>query len=85
MRRWFNMYSWVAISKLMDKYVAKGGDIVTIQEGVLGYGTALLFGEGLKTCVVTEVPLNAWSSGHKIRFYNRMPKKYERILEKMGV
>ena len=68
------------VDNLIEKYMSKGGQMYTINEGSLGYGDVILFGEGLKTCIVNEVFLNPWSSGHKIRFYNKMPKKYNDIL-----
>ncbi len=45
----------------------------------------ILFGEGLKTTIINEVYLNCWSSGHTIRVYNKMPKKYEEILKNIEV
>jgi hypothetical protein len=30
----------------------------------------------LKACVIQERYLNPWSSGHSVRFYNELPKKY---------
>ena len=29
-----------------------------------------------------EVAINEWSSGHKVRGYNRMPEKYRALLDK---
>ena len=76
------MYSSESVSKLVDKYYQKGGEIVTIQEGsLLDYGLAICFGDKLKTCVINEVYLNEWSSAYKIRFYNKCPKKYDKMIE----
>lgn len=36
----------------------------------------------LKTYVIREVAINEWSSGHKVRGYNRMPEKYRALLDK---
>lgn len=62
-----------------------GGNVTEIEEGVLGYGTLLLWGlDGYKVTIITEVALNEWSSAHKVRHYKVMPKKYEKILQKRG-
>lgn len=70
------LYSSTAVSEFIEKYVAKGGFIEQVSEGVLGHGEMVLFGNGLKTVVVKEVYINQWSSGHSIRMYNKTPKKY---------
>lgn len=72
------------ISKLARHYIDKGGQVWTIDEGVLGWGTVVMFGEGLRNAVIQEKYINCWSSGHTIRFYQRMPKKYRKILEEEG-
>ena len=76
------LYTCDAVASVIDKYVEMGGEVCTLEEGVLGYGLTVCFGDGLKTCVITEVPLNCWSSGHKVRFYNEMPRKYEELIER---
>lgn len=75
-----NVYSCESISKLIEDYESKGGHIVTIQEGTLGYGKLILFGDGLKTTIVQEVALNEWSSAHTIRMYNKTPEKYNKYV-----
>ena len=76
------LYSCVAVEKLIERYTNKGGEVTEIEEGVLGYGLLMLHGEGLKTTIVKEVPLNCWSSAHTIRTYNKCPKKYAEMLER---
>lgn len=75
------LYSNTAIEKLYEKYIEEGGTITTLQEGTLGWGLTVMYGEGLKFAVVTEVYLNEWSSAHKIRMYNSPPKKYLKMIE----
>lgn len=55
-----------------------------MREGVLGHGDVLLYDDAgkLKTYVIREVAINEWSSGHKVRGYNRMPEKYRALLDK---
>lgn len=75
------LYSLEACEKLIAKYVDKGGEVVTLREGVLGLGTLLCTGDNLKTTIINEVYLNCWSSGHTIRQYNKCPKKYLKIIK----
>lgn len=57
------------------------GEVLTIDEGGVGLGTLLLHsGVGAKTILITEVYVNAWSSTHKVRMYNSIPKKYEKLI-----
>jgi len=78
-----SLYTLEAVEQTIDKWIAAGGQIDTVEEGTLGYGLTICHGEGLRTAVITEVPLNCWSSAHKIRIYNKMPKKYQAMLENM--
>lgn len=75
-------YTLDAVNHLIKQYEERGGLCATVQEGVLGYGITILYGLGLKMAVITEVPLNEWSSGHKIRLYNVPPRKYLDMLKK---
>lgn len=72
-------YSLSAIDKLSAAYREKKGFCCdVISDGVLGYGIMVLSAPGYKYAVVKEVPLNCWSSAHTVRFYNKLPKKYDR-------
>lgn len=74
------LYDCNDIAHLIAKYHDKGGEAITIEEGTLGYGFMIMFGEGLKTTIVKEVYINEWSSGHTVRMYNKMPKKYAQMI-----
>lgn len=78
------MYSLSACENLMQTYYERGGECVTINEGCLGLGTVICYGDGLKTTIINEVYLNTQSSAHTIRMYNEMPKKYEKLLQEKG-
>lgn len=69
-------YSLDAIDRLIARYEENGGQVRTITEGVLGWGTTILYGDNLKTAVIQERYLNEWSSTHTVRFYNLIPAKY---------
>lgn len=77
-------YGLETIKGLIKKYVDLGGEVSILEEGVLGYGTLLLHNApGKKVIVIKEVYLDPWSSGHTVKMYNKMPKKYEEVLEKI--
>lgn len=80
------LYSYKQVDALIEKYANKGGETLQLDEGVLGSGNWLLFDYSgrLKFIVIKEVYLNEWSSAHTIRKYNKMPKKYEKILDEHG-
>ena len=72
------------IERLRDKYIALGGRVYEEAEpGTLGWDTTIMEAEGYKTAVISERPLNTWSSWHSIRFYRRakVPKKYRQLME----
>lgn len=76
-------YSIKYIQNLINRYIEKSGEFVTLKDGCLGYGLSMLYGEGLKTIIIQEYFINSWESGHTIRKYNKMPKKYENMLYKL--
>lgn len=71
------------ISRLINLYGENGGNIWEIEEGCLGYGLTILTGDKLKTAVIQEYYINEWSSGHKVRFYNKIPKKYQDMIDNL--
>jgi len=70
-------YSLKDCEKLIDKYIERDGEIRTIEEGCLGLGVVVLEAPNYKTVVIKEFYINEWTSGHKIRMYNKTPKKYQ--------
>ena len=76
------LYSCKAVEQLMHSYGEREGyKCYVLEDGTLGYGLMVLTADGYKSAVVTEVYLNEWSSAHKVRFYNKLPKKYTRQIE----
>ena len=73
------LYSLEAILNLRDKYLDRDGMVYTI------YGTLLdnyiFTAPNCKTTIVKEQYLNAWSSAYTITMYNKMPKKYEKVID----
>lgn len=80
------LYDYKQVDSLIERYLNKGGEALQTREGVLGSGDWLLYdyNDKLKFIVICEVALNCWSSAHTIRAYNKMPKKYEKILAEHG-
>lgn len=76
-----NTYSLKFIEDLINQYINKGGEIAEVEEGCLGYGTTICFGDGLKYAVIEERFQNSWSSTHTIKMYNKLPNKYEVMLK----
>ena len=78
MRTFSLQYCEDIIERYLNNYK---GEALQIEEGVLGYGVLLLHsGVNAKTIVITEVYVNPWSSTHKVRMYNKIPKKYENLI-----
>jgi len=74
------MYTLAAAESLIQKYQKIGAEVTELREGVLGLGTVVCHGEGLKTAIIQERYINEWSSGHTIRMYNNMPEKYAKAI-----
>lgn len=75
------LYTSGRVTDLAAKYADVGGEIVTIEEGCLGWGFTIMYAPGYKTAIIQEIGLNTWQVGHKVRFYNEMPKKYKNMIE----
>ena len=80
------LYTCDSVGRLINQYIEAGGEILQMSEGVLGHGDLLLYDTKgkLKTIVIHEVYLNPWSSAHTVRKYNRCPKKYKDLIERMA-
>jgi hypothetical protein len=76
-------YSLTDCEKLVETYLNQfGGQIIQINEGILGIGQLILYGaKGKKTIVVTEYFINSWQSGHDIKMFNKTPKKYQKLID----
>ena len=77
------LYTLSACENLIQKYLEIGGDVVTLVEGTLGLGLTVCYCEGYKTAVITEIPLNCWESAHSVRMYNKMPEKYQKMIDEL--
>lgn len=70
-------------NNLIDPYVNKhGGQLTVIEGGVLGLGTLILHdAPNKRDIVIKEFFINSWKSGHSVRQYNKLPKKYREIID----
>lgn len=75
------LYTLSACEKLMNDYINLGGEVTTIQEGVLGLGIVVCQAKGFKTAIIKEVYLNDWSSAHSVRFYKKLPQTILKEME----
>ena len=73
-------YSLKVCEDLIQQYVEIDGDIIEIEPGILGLGKMLLIAKGYKFVLITEYYINCWTSGHKIKMYNKIPKKYQHLV-----
>lgn len=71
------LFSLSDIQAFINKALALGGELYEVEPGGVGLGTIVISGApGYKSAVIREVYLNEWSSGHTLRQYNHLPKKY---------
>jgi hypothetical protein len=72
-----------AVNNLIEKYLQKDDGIIeTIKEGcLLDYGIAIASASGYKSCIIKETYINSWSSLYSIKMYNKLPKKYETMIQ----
>lgn len=61
------------VYSLIQTYVDADGEVVTLDDGVLGHGRLLLTGEGLKAALVQEYFVNSWTSLHTVTLWNELP------------
>jgi hypothetical protein len=75
-------YSLKQCEDLINKYVNElQGECTEIEEGCLGLGKILLHGaKGKKSILIEEYFISAWASGHTVKMYNKLPKKYHNLL-----
>ena len=57
------------IENLIDRYTAKGGDAIQLDDGVLLIGNWILYGDGLYTFECRETPLTSWTSEYRVTRY----------------
>lgn len=67
--------------QIINKYIEYGGYIEQINDGCLGLGFLILHGApGKKSIIIQEYFINSWQSGHNVKMYNKLPKKYQKLI-----
>lgn len=77
-------YSLKTCQELIETYINEfKGSLYQIEEGILGLGKLILYnGNGRKSVIIEEIFETSWTSTHKIRMYNKLPKKYKTLINK---
>ena len=77
------LYSTTAIGKALEMLANHGYEIVTVEEGGLGYGhvIALAPDDDHYNVEIQEKYLNCWSSGHTVRNFSKISPRIAALLE----
>lgn len=65
----------------INYYREQGGKCLQLSESDPDLGDWILYGDGLKTTIIKEIPNRYTPSNYKIRKYNKTPKKYQTIID----
>lgn len=79
------VYSLSVVDDLMQRCADLGYEFVEVEEGSLGHGHMILLApnDDYMNVEITEVYLNEWSSGHKIRKFNKISKRIQKLIEEV--
>lgn len=74
------LYSSKSVDDLIGNYVEQGSEVAVIDEGCLAHGLTILYDAAhrLYNYIITEVPLNCWSSADKVRRYKSCQRSIRR-------
>ena len=78
------LHSIEDLEALISRYEDEGGQVYRLGDESLGLGTVILTAPEelhLYSFIIKEVYLNEWSSGHTLRRYHKLPKKYKELVE----
>lgn len=78
------LYSIEDLEALISRYEDEGGQVYRLGDESLGLGTVILTAPEelhLYSFIIKEIYLNEWSSGHTLRKYKKLPKKYKELVE----
>lgn len=75
------LYNLDAIDRAIEKVTNQGGQVYTIAEGAL-LDDYVMVCDGKKSIVALSKYLNSWSSAYTVKHYNKLPKKYQTIIDK---
>ena len=82
-------YTLNACEGFIDRFINEfNGEMLQIEEGSLGLGTLILYnghnkqGNPIQSVLIKEYYISAWSSGHTVTQYKKVPKKYQALIDK---
>ena len=77
------LYSSLAIERLLQYAMDNDYEILQIAEGSLGYGHMILLShhENWDNVEICEKFLTAWSSGHRVRKFQKISKRQQLLID----
>ena len=80
-------YSCNAIAGIIAQAQSYDYKIITVREGVLGYGHMILLApEDMRNYMmnveIREQYVNEWSSAHRVRKFKKMSKRIQELIDK---
>jgi len=77
------LYTPTSIDEFISEYILKGCEAINTDEGCLTSGDWILYDPSnkYKSYIIKEVFRNSWSSLQSCRAYNKLPKKYIKIID----
>lgn len=74
------LYNQKAVDYIFDIFEKRTDFVSYTIEGVL-LDNHILQAKGMKTIIIKEVYLNEWSSAYSIKKYNKIPQKYQKVID----
>ena len=79
------LYTNTCIENTIAKYIDLGGQLDIIDENscLLAFNLAVLSAPNYKYLIIKDKYLNDWSSAYTVKKYNKLPKKYSDLINKI--
>ncbi len=79
-----NLYTQQEVDALIEKFSKRQNfKCYTIYGSLLD--NHILTADGTKTAIIREKGLNEWSSAYSIKLYNKIPKKYQKVIDLLDI
>ena len=77
------LYGCGVVEALMQRCMELDYEFIEIEEGSLGYGHMILLShdEHYMNVEIQEQYLNEWSSVHKVRKFNKISKRIQKLID----
>lgn len=73
------VYSYKSADAIIARYIDRGGDVYTVPGCLVD--SHIVTAPGFKSYIIRECPISAYSSGVTIRRYNKIPAKYQAVID----